>query len=98
MQNYIKDFTAAYGTPPDMVGATTYDSFLVLAQAMKAKGTSPSQIKDGIAATTNFVGVTGTIMKYNSTGEVVKAVDLQIIKNGQPHHYGTLSDPALITP
>jgi ABC-type branched-subunit amino acid transport system substrate-binding protein len=80
-----------------MVGATTYDSFLVLAQAMKAKGTSPSQIKDGIAATTNFVGTTGTIQKYIK-GQVVKAVDLQIIKNGEPHQYATLSDPALITP
>jgi branched-chain amino acid transport system substrate-binding protein len=97
VQNYIKSFTAAYGHPPDMVGATTYDSFLVLAQAMKAKGTSPSQIKDGIAATTNFVGVTGTIQKYIN-GQVVKAVDLQIIKNGEPHQYATLSNLQLITP
>jgi branched-chain amino acid transport system substrate-binding protein len=97
VKSYITSFTAAYGHAPDMVGATTYDSFLVLAQAMKAKGTSPSQIKDGIAATTNFVGTTGTIQKYIK-GQVVKAVDLQIIKNGQPHQYATLSDPALITP
>ena len=96
-KNYVTAFTAAYGHPPDMVGATTYDSFLVLAQAMRAKGTSPSQIKDGIAATTNFVGVTGTIEKYIK-GQVVKAVDLQIIKNGEPHQYATLSDPQLITP
>ena len=97
VKSYITSFTAAYGHAPDMVGATTYDSFLVLAQAMKTKGTSPSQIKDGIAATTNFVGTTGTIQKYIK-GQVVKAVDLQIIKNGQPHQYATLSDPALITP
>ena len=97
VKSYVTSFTAAYGHAPDMVGATTYDSFLVLAQAMKAKGTSPSQIKDGIAATTNFVGTTGTIQKYIK-GQVVKAVDLQIIKNGEPHQYATLSDPALITP
>jgi len=97
VQNYIKAYTAAYGHAPDMVGATTYDSFLVLAQAMKTKGTSPSQIRDGIAATTNFVGVTGTIQKYIN-GQVVKAVDLQIIKGGVPHQYATLDDPQLITP
>jgi branched-chain amino acid transport system substrate-binding protein len=97
VKSYVTSFTAAYGHAPDMVGATTYDSFLVLAQAMKAKGTSPSQIKDGIAATTDFVGTTGTIQKYIK-GQVVKAVDLQIIKNGEPHQYATLSDPALITP
>ena len=97
VKNFIKSFTTTYGYAPDMVGATTYDSFLVLAHAMKTTGTSPSQIRDGIAATTNFVGVTGTIQKYIN-GQVVKAVDLQIIKNGVPHQYATLSEPQLITP
>ena len=95
--NYIKDFTTAYGYAPDMVGATTYDSFLVLKDAM-TKGTSASQIRNGIAGVKDFVGVTGTIMKYNATGEVVKAVELQIVKDGLPHHYGTVDDPAVITP
>jgi branched-chain amino acid transport system substrate-binding protein len=95
--DYIKGFTAAYGFAPDMVGATVYDSFLVLKHAM-AKGTSPNQIREGIAGIRNFVGVTGTIMKYNAKGEVVKAVELQIVKDGLPHHYGTIDDPAVITP
>ncbi|HYW83933.1 MAG TPA: ABC transporter substrate-binding protein, partial [Spirochaetia bacterium] len=95
--NFIKDFTAAYGYAPDMVGATTYDSFLVLKDAM-TKGTSASQIRNGIADVTHFVGVTGTILKYNATGEVVKAVELQIVKDGLPHHYGTVDDPDVITP
>jgi branched-chain amino acid transport system substrate-binding protein len=95
--NYIKDFTAAYGYAPDMVGATTYDSFLVLKYAMM-KGTTASQIRGGIAGVKNFVGVTGTIMKYNATGEVVKAVELQIVKDGLPHHYGVVDDPSVITP
>jgi hypothetical protein len=28
----------------------------------------------------------------------VKAVELQIVKDGLPHHYGTIDDPAVITP
>ena len=95
--NYIKDFTATYGYAPDMVGATTYDSFLVLKGAMM-KGTTASQIRNGIAGVMDFVGVTGTILKYNATGEVVKAVELQIVKDGLPHHYGIVDDPAVITP
>lgn len=95
--NYVKGFTAAYGYAPDMVGATTYDSFLMLKYAMM-KGTSPKQVRDGIAGVKNFVGVTGTIMKYTATGEVVKAVELQIVKGGLPHHYGLVDDPAVITP
>ncbi len=97
VQAFVQAFTTAYGHAPDMVAATTYDSFMVLKQAM-AKGTSPDQIKTGIAGTTNFVGVTGTIQHYNSTGEVVKAVDLEIIKDGAVHHYGDVTDPAIITP
>ena len=97
VQAFVQAFTTAYGHAPDMVAATTYDSFMVLKQAM-AKGTSADQIKTGIAATTNFVGVTGTIQSYNSTGEVVKAVDLEVIKDGAVHHYGDVTDPAIITP
>jgi len=95
--NFITAFTAAYGHAPDMVAATTYDSFMVLKQAM-ANGTSADQIQAGIAATKNFVGVTGTIQTYNGHGEVIKAVDLEIIKDGQVHHYGEVTDPSIITP
>ena len=95
--NFVKGFTAAYNYAPDMVGATTYDSFLVLKQAM-AKGVAAKQIREGIAATKNFVGVTGTIMRYNATGSVIKAVELQIVKDGLPHHYGIIEDAAIITP
>ena len=97
VQAFIQAFTSAAGFAPDMVPATAYDAFFVLKQAM-ANGTSPTQIRDGIASTKNFVGVTGTIQTYNSVGEVVKAVDLEVIKNGQVHHYGVISDPAIITP
>lgn len=97
VQAFLKAFAAAYGHPPDMVAATVYDAFMVLKQAL-ASGTSPDQIQAGIAATKNFVGVTGTIQSYNGKGEVVKAVDLEIIKDGQVHHYGDVTDPAIITP
>jgi len=95
--SFIQAFTSATSFAPDMVPATAYDAFFVLKQAM-ANGTSPTQIRDGIASTKNFVGVTGTIESYNDTGEVVKAVDLEVIKNGQVHHYGEISDPVIITP
>lgn len=97
VQNFIKAFTDAYKHAPDMVAATTYDSFMVLKDAM-ANGTSASSIRDGIAATKNFVGVTGTIQHYNGHGAVVKAVDLEIIKDGKVSHYGDVTDPSIITP
>jgi branched-chain amino acid transport system substrate-binding protein len=81
-----------------MVAATTYDSFFVMAHAMKTKGTEPSQIRDGIAGTKNFDAVTGTIVKYDQQGKVMKAVVLQKIENGKAVSYGEVSDPAVITP
>lgn len=97
VQSFIQEFTTAYGHAPDMVAATTYDSFMLL-KASLAGGTSSDQIAAAIAATKGFVGVTGTIQSYNSSGEVVKAVDIEIIKDGAVHHYGVVDDPAIITP
>jgi branched-chain amino acid transport system substrate-binding protein len=97
-RKFIKDYASSYGHEPDMVAATTYDSFFVLAHAMKTAGTDPSQIKEGIAGTKNFDAVTGTILKYNDTGQVIKAAELQQIKNGKVVSFGEVSDPAIITP
>jgi branched-chain amino acid transport system substrate-binding protein len=97
-KKFIDDYAAAYGHEPDMVAATTYDSFFVMAHAMKTKGTEPSQIRDGIASTENFDAVTGTIVKYDQQGKVMKAVVLQKIENGKAVSYGEVSDPAVITP
>jgi branched-chain amino acid transport system substrate-binding protein len=97
-QKFIKDYTSTYGHAPDMVAATTYDSFFVMAHAMKTKGTDAAQIKDGIAGTKNFDAVTGTIVKYNDSGQVVKAVALQQLKDGKVVSFGEVSDPAVITP
>jgi branched-chain amino acid transport system substrate-binding protein len=97
-QKFIKDYTSTYGHAPDMVAATTYDSFFVMAHAMKTKGTDAAQIKDGIAGTKNFDAVTGTIVKYNDSGQVVKAVALQQLKDGKVVSFGDVSDPAVITP
>jgi branched-chain amino acid transport system substrate-binding protein len=97
-QKFIKDYTSTYGHAPDMVAATTYDSFFVMAHAMKTKGTDAAQIKDGIAGTKSFDAVTGTIVKYNDLGQVVKAVALQQLKDGKVVSFGEVSDPAVITP
>lgn len=97
-QKFVKDYTSSYGYTPDMVAATTYDSFLVLANAMKTSGTDAEQIKGGIADTANFDAVTGKIIKYNKDGQVVKAVQLQQLKDGKVISFGEVSDPAVITP
>ncbi|MEO7125792.1 MAG: ABC transporter substrate-binding protein [Nakamurella sp.] len=95
-QAFIKDFTSAYGHAPDMVGATTYDSFKVL-QAASKNGTTADNLKAGITDLANFQGVTGTVEKFVNRISV-HPVELQVFKDGAVHHYGTVDDPDIINP
>lgn len=93
---FMKNFSTAYGHAPDMVAATTYDAFMVL-QAASAKGTGPADLKSGITGLTNYSGATGTIEKFADRVSV-HPVDLEVFRDGAVHHYGTIDDPAIITP
>ena len=62
----VRDFTSAYkkryGNPPDQTAARAYDAMKVLADALKRAGTSdPTKLRDAIAQTSKFSGVTGVI-------------------------------------
>lgn len=63
----VKNFIAAYkkefgGETPDGLAALGYDAAKLLFDAMKkAKGTSSADLRDAIAATRGFPGVTGSI-------------------------------------
>ncbi len=62
----IRDFTSAYkkryGNPPDQTAARAYDAMKVLADALKRAGASDrAKLRDAIAQTSKFSGVTGTI-------------------------------------
>jgi len=94
--NFMANFKKEYGSEPDMVGASTYDAVRVLANAIKAAGTdSPEKIADAIRATKGFEAVTGTIKGYTAGGEVMKTVQLQIVKDGSFHSYGVVDNPEI---
>lgn len=95
-QAFLKNFAAAYSHAPDMVGATTYDAFMVL-QAASKNGTAAGDLKTGITNLTNFQGVTGTIEKFTNRVSV-HPVDLEVFKDGTVHHYGVVDDPNVINP
>lgn len=61
VQNFVKKFKARWNNEvPDAMAALGYDSALVLADAIKrAGGTDGQKLRDAIAATKDFVGVTG---------------------------------------
>jgi ABC-type branched-chain amino acid transport systems, periplasmic component len=63
IQNYVKAFKAKFSDKePDSLSALGYDAMMVLADAIKrAKGTGEPALRDAIAATKDFKGVTGNI-------------------------------------
>jgi len=59
---FVANFTKKYGQAPTGLGALGYEAALVLVDAIKRAGkTDPSAIRDAIAATKDFEGVTGKI-------------------------------------
>ncbi|MGE0764196.1 MAG: ABC transporter substrate-binding protein [Bdellovibrionales bacterium] len=62
VQNFIKRYKEAYGEVPNGLAAQGYDSALVLFDSIKRAGTIESKaLRDAIAKTKDFQGVTGKI-------------------------------------
>jgi branched-chain amino acid transport system substrate-binding protein len=61
-QAFVANFTKKYGQAPTGLGALGYEAALVLMDAIKRAGKAePSAIRDAIAGTKDFEGVTGKI-------------------------------------
>lgn len=61
VKNFVEDYKKAYGTTADGLAALGYDAALVLFDAMeRAPSLSGKDLRDALAATKNFTGVTGT--------------------------------------
>lgn len=99
VQEFISEYRKRYGMEPDMVGASNYDAFMIIADAIRRAGTTdPEQVRDAIAAIRNFDGVTGIITGFTEIGEVIKPVQVQIVKDGAFRHFGIVDDPDIVYP
>jgi branched-chain amino acid transport system substrate-binding protein len=98
VQTYLRRYRATYGNELDMVGASSFDAFMVLADAIRRAGSThrPAVIR-ALNETANYQGLTGAISKF-VRGEVVKPVQFQIVKDGTFHRHGAVSTPEVITP
>ncbi len=99
VQNFLKEFRGRHNFEPDMVGASAYDAFMIIVSAMETAGTTDGKaVRDAIAATTGYDGLTGVMGGFNEIGEVVKPVQVQVVKDGLFRHFGVVDDPELIQP
>ena len=60
VQSFVKKFRAKYGDTPDSMAPLAYDAVTVLSEAIaRAGATDGPKLRDALAATKNFPGVTG---------------------------------------
>jgi branched-chain amino acid transport system substrate-binding protein len=85
VQSFIAAYHQEYGTDPQSAfAALGYDAIYLLADAIKRAGsTDPTAIRDALAATSNFVGVTGSVSYQAGRRVPEKTVTIIAIKNGQ---------------
>ena len=90
VQNFVKAFRAKYNETPDAMAALGYDSAMILADAMKRAGTTDgAKVRDALAATKDFTGVTGKITIDGGRNASKPAVILAI-KNGRYEYLQTV--------
>ena len=85
VQNFVKKYNAKYSKAPDAMAALGYDAALILADAIKRAGSTDSKkLRDAIADTKNFSGVTGSITIDKDRNASKPLTILQIV-NGKYH-------------
>jgi len=97
VQNFLKSYRQAYGHDADMVGASSYDAFKILVAAIEKAGTDAKAIQKSLLETKDYNGLTGKISRFVQ-GEVIKPVQIQVVKEGKFRRLGVVDNLEVITP
>ncbi len=96
MRKFIDDYEAKYKVGADMVAASTHAAVTVAANALAKVGhDDTAKLRDALAATKELPTAVGTLT-FNELGEVNKAGQIQVIRDGRFHHFATIDDPELL--
>ena len=91
VQKFIASYKAAYGSVPDSLAALGYDAAMVAVDAIKrAPSFDRAAIRDAIAQTKNFHGVTGSITLDDKRNATKSAVVLEVGK-GKTKYVDTIA-------
>jgi branched-chain amino acid transport system substrate-binding protein len=91
IQKFVGDYRARYGATPDALAGLGYDAAQILFDAIRRAGsTDPTAIRDALAQTKDFAGVTGVTTIDENRNAVKPAVVLQI-KDGKLAYVETIN-------
>jgi branched-chain amino acid transport system substrate-binding protein len=83
VQKFVSDYKEKYKQVPDALAALAYDAARILADAMtRAGSTDGPKVRDAIASTKDFPGVTGGIT-INAERNAVKSAVIIKVENGK---------------
>ncbi|MDR3160224.1 MAG: ABC transporter substrate-binding protein [Spirochaetaceae bacterium] len=89
---FLREYRARYSREPAAVTALGYDGYLVALDAIKRAGsTDPLKIRDAIAATSGFIGATGTTT-LDANGDATKSAFIKAVEGGK-FVYKTVVNP-----
>jgi len=81
--SFTEKFKEKYGRNPDPNAAQSYDAIMIIGAALEKAGVDDeSKIRDAIASTSNFNGVTG-IISFDDTGDAPREMKVIQIRNGE---------------
>ena len=79
VRKFVADYRKAYGTMPDSIATLSYEAALLVADAIKRAGsTEGKRVRDALASTKDFPGVTGPITMDEDRNPVKSAVILKV--------------------
>ena len=91
IQKFVTAYRAKYGETPDALAGLGYDAAMLLFDAItRANSTDPKAIRDALAQTKDFAGMTGTITLDENRNAVKPAVVLQV-KDGKLAYVETIN-------
>lgn len=83
VRNFVEGYRKKYGIPPSALAALAYDSIRLLADTIqRIRTVDPIQVRDALAATTNFPAVTGTITFDENRNPQKPAIIIKV-RNGK---------------
>ena len=91
VQNFVKAYQDRYHETPDAMAALGYDSAMILADAMKRAGSADAaKVRDALAATKDFHGVTGVI-SMDANRNASKPAVILTVKDGKFKYVDTIA-------
>ena len=70
-KSFIRAFKAKYNQDPTHLNAHAYDQIMLIADVVRRGGKDAQSIRDAMAATKNFSGVTGSV-EFDKTNQNIK--------------------------